>query len=60
VSYPGVFLCGILADEEGVYYHVDYVGDPRSYKWINTIQLSKTVEQVSGILSFNMEQAYTL
>lgn len=31
----------------GVYYHVDYVGDPRSYKWINTIQLSKTVEQVS-------------
>lgn len=30
----------------GVYYHVDYVGDPRNYKWINTIQLSKTVEQV--------------
>ncbi|KAL5314469.1 hypothetical protein ACEPPN_017109 [Leptodophora sp. 'Broadleaf-Isolate-01'] len=30
----------------GVYYHVDYVGDPRSYKWINTIQLSKTVEQM--------------
>ena len=33
----------------GVYYHVDYVGDPRSYKWINTIQLSKTVEQVSTL-----------
>ena len=30
----------------GVYYHVDYVGDPRNYKWINTIQLEKTVEQV--------------
>ncbi|KAE8444151.1 hypothetical protein EG329_000839 [Mollisiaceae sp. DMI_Dod_QoI] len=30
----------------GVYYHVDYVGDPRDYKWINTIQLSKTVEQM--------------
>lgn len=32
--------------EIGVYYHVDYVGSPRDYKWINTIQLEKTVEQV--------------
>lgn len=31
----------------GVYYHFDYVGDPRSYKWINTIHLEKTLEQVS-------------
>lgn len=31
----------------GVYYHFDYVGTPRDYKWINTIQLQKTVEQVS-------------
>jgi len=31
----------------GVYYHFDFVGDPRNYKWINTIQLQKTVEQVS-------------
>jgi hypothetical protein len=30
----------------GVYYHFDYVGDPRDYKWINTIQLEKTAEQV--------------
>ncbi|KAK6613651.1 putative immunoglobulin I-set domain-containing protein [Botrytis cinerea] len=30
----------------GVYYHVDYVGSPRDYKWINTIQLEKTVEQM--------------
>ncbi|KAF2493893.1 hypothetical protein BU16DRAFT_573306 [Lophium mytilinum] len=34
----------------GVYYHFDYVGDPRDYKWINTIQLQKTAEQ--------MHQAY--
>jgi len=34
----------------GVYYHVDYVGSPRDYKWINTIQLEKTLEQVSLIL----------
>lgn len=30
----------------GVYYHFDYVGDTRDYKWINTIQLEKTVEQM--------------
>jgi hypothetical protein len=30
----------------GIYYHFDYVGDPRDYKWINTIQLSKTTEQM--------------
>ncbi|KAM0544395.1 hypothetical protein ACHAPJ_011858 [Fusarium lateritium] len=31
----------------GVYYHFDYVGDPRNYKWINTIQLEKTAEQMT-------------
>ncbi|PCD23983.1 hypothetical protein AU210_015497 [Fusarium oxysporum f. sp. radicis-cucumerinum] len=31
----------------GVYYHFDYVGDPRNYKWINTIQLEKTTEQMT-------------
>ncbi|KAF2177104.1 glycoside hydrolase family 115 protein [Zopfia rhizophila CBS 207.26] len=30
----------------GVYYHFDYVGDPRDYKWINNIQLQKTREQM--------------
>lgn len=30
----------------GVYYHFDYVGDPRDYKWINTIRLEKTWEQM--------------
>ncbi|KAI9150394.1 LOW QUALITY PROTEIN: hypothetical protein HJFPF1_10160 [Paramyrothecium foliicola] len=30
----------------GVYYHIDYVGSPRNYKWINTIQLVKTWEQM--------------
>ncbi|KAF2122268.1 hypothetical protein BDV96DRAFT_482868 [Lophiotrema nucula] len=34
------------AGNAGVYYHFDYVGDPRNYKWINTIQLSKTWEQM--------------
>lgn len=30
----------------GVYYHFDYVGDPRSYKWINTAKLQKSWEQL--------------
>ena len=30
----------------GVYYHFDYVGGPRSYKWINTNPITKVWEQM--------------
>ena len=30
----------------GIYYHFDYVGDPRSYKWLNTTNLAKVQEQM--------------
>lgn len=30
----------------GVYYHFDYVGGPRSYKWINTYPIPKIGEQM--------------
>ena len=30
----------------GVYYHFDYVGAPRNYKWLNTIPIEKTWEQM--------------
>lgn len=30
----------------GVYYHFDYVGGPRNYKWINTTQVEKTWQQM--------------
>lgn len=30
----------------GVYYHFDYVGGPRSYRWINTMPLKKMWEQM--------------
>lgn len=30
----------------GIYYHFDYVGDPRNYKWLNTVPLTKTWEQL--------------
>ena len=31
----------------GVYYHFDYVGGPRSYRWLNTIPLPKIWEQMN-------------
>jgi hypothetical protein len=31
----------------GIYYHFDYVGDPRNYKWINTNPLPKVWEQMN-------------
>jgi hypothetical protein len=30
----------------GIYYHFDYVGGPRNYKWINTNQIERTWEQM--------------
>jgi hypothetical protein len=30
----------------GIYYHYDYVGGPRNYKWLNTNQISRTWEQM--------------
>jgi hypothetical protein len=30
----------------GMYYHFDYVGGPRNYKWINTVQISRVWEQL--------------
>ena len=31
----------------GVYYHFDYVGGPRSYKWLNVTQVAKVWEQMN-------------
>lgn len=31
----------------GVYYHFDYVGGPRSYRWINTVPVAKIWEQMN-------------
>ncbi|KAF2870577.1 hypothetical protein BDV95DRAFT_495912 [Massariosphaeria phaeospora] len=44
----------------GVYYHFDYVGDPRNYKWINTIQLSKTWEQMHLAFQKNATQIWVV
>ncbi len=31
----------------GIYYHFDYVGGPRNYKWVNTIPIEKVWEQMN-------------
>jgi hypothetical protein len=31
----------------GIYYHFDYVGDPRNYKWLNTTSITKVWEQMN-------------
>ncbi|KAF9529105.1 hypothetical protein CPB83DRAFT_283981 [Crepidotus variabilis] len=42
----------------GVYYHFDYVGDPRDYKWITTNQLAKVQQQLSLALSRNASRLW--
>jgi len=31
----------------GIYYHFDYVGGPRNYKWLNTVPITKVWEQMT-------------
>jgi len=31
----------------GIYYHYDFVGGPRNYKWLNTTQISRVWEQMN-------------
>ncbi|HMW47238.1 MAG TPA: glycosyl hydrolase 115 family protein, partial [Cellvibrionaceae bacterium] len=42
----------------GVYYHFDYVGAPRSYRWINTVPLAKIWEQMNLAYQFGAKQIW--
>ena len=42
----------------GVYYHFDYVGDPRNYKWINTNPIPKVWEQMNLALSYGADRIW--
>ncbi|KAI5776905.1 hypothetical protein EDC01DRAFT_761674 [Geopyxis carbonaria] len=44
----------------GMYYHFDYVGDPRDYKWINTISLEKTWEQLAMTYERNAREIWVV
>lgn len=42
----------------GIYYHFDYVGDPRNYKWINTNPIQKVWEQMNLAYEHNANQIW--
>lgn len=42
----------------GIYYHFDYVGDPRNYKWINTNPIQKVWEQMHLANAYNANQIW--
>ncbi|RPB17800.1 hypothetical protein P167DRAFT_601596 [Morchella conica CCBAS932] len=44
----------------GIYYHFDFVGDPRDYKWINTMQLQKVWEQMNIAYQKNARQIWVV
>ncbi|KAF5366813.1 hypothetical protein D9758_006550 [Tetrapyrgos nigripes] len=48
------------AGGSGVYYHVDYVGDPRDYKWVPSSQVPKMFEQLSLAIERNASRIWVL
>jgi hypothetical protein len=42
----------------GIYYHFDYVGDPRSYKWINTNPIPKVWEQMNLAWNYGADRLW--
>lgn len=42
----------------GVYYHFDYVGGPRNYKWLNTNQIEKTWQQMDLAYASGADQLW--
>jgi hypothetical protein len=42
----------------GIYYHFDYVGGPRNYKWINTSPITKTWEQMHLAYAYQARQIW--
>ncbi|UZR96285.1 glycosyl hydrolase 115 family protein [Chondrinema litorale] len=42
----------------GIYYHFDYVGGPRNYKWINTTQISRVWEQMTTAYDYGVDQVW--
>jgi hypothetical protein len=42
----------------GVYYHFDYVGGPRNYKWLNTNQVERTWEQMKLAADYGADRLW--
>ncbi|PPQ73060.1 hypothetical protein CVT26_014652 [Gymnopilus dilepis] len=44
----------------GIYYHLDYVGSPRDYKWITTTQIEKVYQQTSLAIQRQADRLWIL
>jgi hypothetical protein len=44
----------------GIYYHFDYVGGPRNYKWLNTNQIERTWEQMHLAYEYGAKQIWVV
>jgi hypothetical protein len=42
----------------GIYYHFDYVGGPRNYKWINTNNIAKVWEQLNIAYQYGIRKIW--
>lgn len=42
----------------GIYYHFDYVGGPRNYKWVNTNNLARVWEQMRLAYAYEAKQLW--
>src|SRR4030095_8509945 len=42
----------------GIYYHFDYVGGPRNYKWINTNNIARVWEQMHLAYEYGVKQIW--
>jgi hypothetical protein len=42
----------------GIYYHFDYVGGPRNYKWVNSNQISRVWEQMHLALQYGVDHIW--
>lgn len=44
----------------GIYYHFDYVGDPRNYKWLNTNSIPRVWEQMHLAWEYGVKQIWVV
>ncbi|MCK4751247.1 MAG: glycosyl hydrolase 115 family protein, partial [Bacteroidales bacterium] len=44
----------------GIYYHFDYVGGPRNYKWLNTSQIERVWEQMHMAHQYGANQIWVV
>jgi Glycosyl hydrolase family 115/Gylcosyl hydrolase family 115 C-terminal domain len=42
----------------GIYYHLDYVGGPRNYKWLNSVPITKIWEQMNLAYNYGADRIW--